>query len=285
LGKISRCSNRDFKSFHNRMIVAGVRVLQFTLMGLMILSCAGNQYHGADSRKGVQESPVWMYDLPQASHVTFAIGDAPLHVTDNGDSLEAVEVAAFRLAVSHSAQVEYALAEVMGSSRTSTFDYVLVEPDSGTITDVKREMRVLDSFQGDGAYHLLVMVTDRPEMKVSNDTWKWSTRRKPNRSFISPPEWTVHPPKSGHGVWYGLGISQHTQPLGWEIAERHARGDIAAQLQTRMIVGQLDTLSDYRSDTAVRHKATCSNRITSSKLVARWKDTRGYLYCLVKMDP
>jgi len=269
------------RAFLTRFLLAYFPVL---LVFSLILSCAGRQPSGSSSSYSTELVPIWYYQLPQVKDATFTIGEAPFRMMDNSDSLEAVEVAAFRLAVSRLAMVEYGLAEITGSVNAFTVDYVQIEPDRTTLAAVEQELIVLDSFVSNGVLHLLVVVSDNPEAKVSRWKWKRSTRRIPAANYTTQPNWISNPPESGEGIWYGVGIARHTQPLGWEIAERYARADIAAQLQNRVVVGQLDYFNDHISYTVTRHKETSSLIITSTKLIARWKDKEGHLYCLVRKD-
>jgi hypothetical protein len=220
--------------------------------------------------------PAWFFHLPQRDDGILAVGEAPLRINDRKDSLKAVQTAAFRLACAWETPLEYGLAESQGGGGTKALDFVDVDPAPQLLERVGREVVVLDTFTWRGVYHLLAW-------------WGKAVPRLPGSLFRRrryhlakrAPAWISRTPRDEE-YRYGLGSSRYSGALGWEMAERWARAELAAarhrDIQVRRDEIHWNGGSVFRTQSV--HHTTVVLRKTP--VVERWLSPEGTRYVLVR---
>jgi len=214
--------------------------------------------------------PKWFLELPQEAGIIYAIGESGYTVTNNEDSLDAVTVAANRIAGCKKMEVRYKIAHLVVNNKSYVASYEKVIPDPGEYNKVIGELTVLDDFVMDGIYYVLVSHGSNSGLHK-----KYLKRIPYKLQEPGVPDWVNRlTNRSGH---YGLGMSKRSQADGWVDAEDNAWADIASQLSRNIDVTE-DDFFDTRIQWVHEGKAT----VEGTRILARWESKSKTKYVLIK---
>lgn len=220
-----------------------------------------------------EKIPRWFYELPASEDVQYAIGECDKSVNHELQSLEAREVAAFRLAETVCTFIRFGVAEDVTDAAVRQVSFASISIDTTMMEKFLISMTVLDSCQLPSSFHLVVSSSESGHLP---DYYRESITTR-----NSIPKWVKSPPKE-EGYIYGIGSSWKSGILGYELAERMARVDIAIQRDINLQIGTWKLLEDTRSFNQIISKQESQIQLLNTQVIGRAMDDLGAKYVLVR---